>query len=113
MITILAATAFLAGVSAQPREAYTVCLSNAFVNAKISKVPVDDFKAYAHKTCAAAEDELRKTLAAFNVKNGMGKKTATEDAQVQIDDYVFTAEENYRYALQPPKPAQAAISPSK
>ena len=113
MITALAAAAIFAGVVAEPRETYTACLSNAFVSAKTNKVPADAFKAHVHTTCAAAEDELRKKLVAFNVKNGMGKKSATEDAQVQIDDYVFTAEENYRYALKPPKQAQAAIAPSK
>ena len=115
MIILLTAAAMLTGAGAGPREAYTVCLSNAFASAKSTKVPVDNFKSYAHQTCAADEEALKKSLTAFNVKNGMGKKSATEDAQVQIDDYVFTAEENYRYEVESraPKAAQAAVAPSK
>ena len=104
MITsIMVAAALLAGVSADPRQAYNACLRDAVANAKIAKVPPDGFKAYAQQSCAGAEDSFRKVLADFNVKNGMGKKSAVEDAQVQIDDYVYTADENYRFSIQPPR----------
>jgi hypothetical protein len=104
IITILAAAAIYAGVSAEPRQAYSACLQTAVASAKVAKVPADGFKTYAHQNCAAIEDSFRSSLAAFNVKNGMGKKSATEDAQVQIDDYVFTAEDKYRFSLGTPKP---------
>ncbi|MBA2771823.1 MAG: hypothetical protein M3428_00455 [Pseudomonadota bacterium] len=103
IISLLAAAALYAGVSGEPRQAYSACLKDAVANAKTTNVPADGFKAYVHQTCAAAEDSFRKSLAAFNVKNGMGRKVATEDAQVQIDDYVFTAEDNYRFSLQASK----------
>ena len=103
IIMTMAAAAMIAGASADPRQAYTLCLSDAAANAKVAKVPADGFKAYAQQNCAAAEDSFRKVLADFNVKNGMGKKSAAEDAQVQIDDYVYTANENYRFSVQPPK----------
>jgi len=103
IIPMMAAAAMLAGASAEPRQAYAACLKDAAANAKDSKVSADGFKAYAQQSCAAAEDSFRKVLAAFNVKNGMGKKSAVEDAQVQIDDYVYTADENYRFSFQLPK----------
>lgn len=113
IIPILAATALLAGVAGDPRPAYSACLKDAVANARIAKIPADGFKAYAHQTCAAAEDSFKKSLAAFNMKNGMGKKSATDDAQVQIDDYVFAAEDKYRFSLAPARTTQAANSPSK
>lgn len=102
MFTILLASAMLAAGAGGPREAYSACLNDAVASAKAAKVPADGFKAYAHQNCAAAEDSFRKTLAAFNIKNGMGRKSATEDAQVQIDDYVFSADDRYRFAVAPP-----------
>lgn len=103
ILMYLAAAAISAGVAGEPRQAYSACLKGAVTNAKAANVPADGFKAYAHQTCAAAEDSFRKSLAAFNVKNGMSRKSATEDAQVQIDDYVFTAEDKYRFSLSAPK----------
>jgi hypothetical protein len=43
----------------------------------------------------------------------MSRKGAAEDAQVQIDDYVFSAEDRYRASLGSPRPAEVASSPSK
>ncbi len=113
IISILAAAALFAGVAGEPRQAYSACLKDAVTNAKNAKVSADGFKVYAHQACAAAEGDFRKSLAAFNVKNGMGKTSATEDAQIQIDDYVFAAEDKYRFSLEPAKTSQAANSPSK
>jgi hypothetical protein len=113
MITMLTAAAMFIGVSGDPRATYSACLRDAVANAKIAKVAAEGFKAYAHETCAAAEETFKASRVAFNVKNGMGRKTALEDAQVQIDDYLFSAEDKYLFSLQPPKQAQAAISPSK
>lgn len=113
MITILTAVALFAGASGDPRQAYSACLKDAVVNAKIAKVTGDGFKAYAHETCAAAEAAFKASRAAFNVKNGMGRTAAAEDAQIQIDDYIYSAEDKYRFSLEPPRKAQAAISPSK
>ena len=114
MIMILTAAALLAGASGDPREAYTACLRDAVVNAKIAKVTGDGFKAYAHEACAAPEKAFKASRVAFNVKNGMSRKSAAEDADVQIEDYLYSAEDKYVFSLQPPKRAQAAaISPSK
>ena len=113
MITILTAAALFAGVSGDPRSDYAACLRDAVVSAKAAKVTGDGFKAYAQQTCAETEAAFKANRAAFNVKNGMSRKSAAEDAQIQIDDYIYSAEDNYRFSLEPPKRAQAAISPSK
>ena len=114
MITIVTAAALVAGVSGEPRQDYSACLRDAVASAKAANVTGDGFKAYAQQTCAEAEAKFKASLAAFNVKNGMGRKSATEDAQLQIDDYLFSAEDKYRFSLEPPKTSQAAaIAPSK
>ena len=113
ILTIVATAAIFAGASGDNRQAYSACLRDAVANAKIAKIPADGFKAYAHEACAAVEQTFKASLAAFNVKNGMGKKSAAEDAQVQIDDYVFSAEDRYRASIAPPRAPQVASSPSK
>ena len=113
IISMVAAAALFAGVSAEPRQAYSACLKDAVANAKIANVTADGFKAYAQQTCASAEGSFKASLSAFNVKNGMSKKSAGEDAQVQIDDYLYSAEDRYRGSLAPPRTLQAASSPSK
>jgi len=103
MFTAILVMVAMQATAADPRTTYNACLNEAVTSAKAAKVPADGFKAYAHQSCAAAEDKFRAVLAAFNVKNGMSRKAATADAQVQIDDYVYTADERYRYSVAPPK----------
>ena len=99
----VAAVLAMQGGSDDPRRAYVSCLKDAAVSAQSSNIGADAFDDYAHKTCAAIEGSFRSKLVSFNVKNGMSKKTADEDAQIQLDDYVYTASEKYRYSLEPPQ----------
>lgn len=101
--TMIAAAVMVQAGSADDRKAYVSCLSDAVASAKSANVGVDGFKDYAHKTCATIEQSFKSKLVSFNVKNGMSKKTAADDAALQLDDYVYTAEERYRYAVQPPQ----------
>lgn len=101
LITLLAAAAMMQA-SASDRSAYSSCLKTATVSARSANVTVDGFKDHAHKMCAQVENDLRSKLAAFNVKNGMSKKAAADDAQLQLDDYLFTAQDNYRFSVEEP-----------
>lgn len=100
---VVAAAMMMQGGSADPRTAYRNCLNQAVASAKSANVGIDGFRDYAHKTCAAVEDGFKSKLISFNVKNGMSKKSAASDAELQLEDYVYTAEEKYRYAVQPPQ----------
>ncbi|MFP5329316.1 MAG: hypothetical protein ACLGHC_04160 [Alphaproteobacteria bacterium] len=100
-VTMFAAALLLVQAGNADRTAYVSCLKNAVVSAKSANVGVDAFKDYAHKTCAAIEESFKAKLVAFNLKNGMSKKAAAEDADIQLEDYVYTAEERYRYSLEP------------
>ena len=102
MIAVFVAAALaLQGGSGDPRRDYVSCLNDAVISAKSANVTVDGFKAYASKTCALIEDALRAKLVAIDVKNGMSKKDSAEDAQIQLDDYLYTAEERFKYSDQP------------
>lgn len=103
MIASVIAVAMMMQTAAADRSAYVACLKDAVASAKGANVTTDAFKAYAHTTCASVEGGFKSKLVAFNVKNGMSKKAAAEDAQVQLDDYVYTAEERYRYSVEAPK----------
>lgn len=102
-VTFIAAMLVMQGDPADSRTAFRNCLSDAVSSAQSAKITVDSFKDYAHKTCAAAESGLKAKLVSFNVKNGMSKKAAADDAEIQLDDYLYTYEEKYRYAAQPPQ----------
>ena len=99
--TVIAAAMMLVQAGNADRTAYRTCLSDAVTSAKSANVKVDGFKEYAHRTCAAIEDSFKAKLVAFNIKNGMSKKAAAEDADIQLEDYIYTAEERYRYSLEP------------
>jgi len=101
--SIAAALMMMMQAASADRSAYVTCLKDAVVSAKNANVSVDAFKVYAHKTCASVEEGLKSKLVTFNVKNGMSKKAAAEDAQLQLEDYVFTAEDKYRYSVEAPK----------
>jgi translation initiation factor IF-2 len=103
IMTVMAAALMVQGDPADSRTAFRNCLSDAVVSAKTANVTIDTFKDYAHKTCAAAESSLKSRLVNFNVKNGMSKKSAADDAEVQLEDYLYTYEEKFRYAAQPPQ----------
>ena len=101
--SVIAAAMGMQAGSDDPRREYVSCLKDAVVSAKSANVGAEGFDDYAQKTCAAIEGSFRSKLVSFNVKNGMSKKTAAEDAQIQLDDYMYTASEKYRYSMEPPQ----------
>ena len=103
MISLMIAAAMMVQAGSADRTAYRACLNDAVASAKAANIGVDGFKEYARKTCAAVEGNFKAKLVSFNVKNGMSKKTAAEDAEVQLDDYLYTAEEIYRYSVDTPQ----------
>lgn len=103
LMPMIAAAMLVQGSPADSRTAFRNCLSDAVARAKTDNVTADSFKDYAQKSCAAAENSFKSKLVSFNVKNGMSKKTADEDAELQLEDYLYTYEEKFRYAAQPPQ----------
>jgi hypothetical protein len=100
---ILAAT-LQAAVAAGPRKDYVACLKTAETQAATQKVAPDAFAAFAEQNCSGIAQGFKSELVKFLVKNGLSRKAADEDAQLQIEDYIFTAEQRYRDKIEHDKP---------
>ena len=118
MIALLGASALslialLAGINA-PTDAFRGCLREASAKASNEKVGADAIEAYLRTNCSVQMDSLKAAVIAFRVKNGMAKKTAAEDANMTIDDYVATPVEKYKYMAEMlnAKPQGAAVTPA-
>jgi hypothetical protein len=125
MIVLLVASAIsLAATQASiagPTDAFRGCLREAAVKAKSDKVSGDGIEAYLKNACTAQMGSLKEALVAFRMKNGMSRKSAGDDAQMTVDDYVATPADNYKYlastaapkaasAPAPPAPTPASVS---
>lgn len=97
--SVLVAAALQAAVAAGPRKELVSCLKTAETQATGQKVAPDAFAAFAQQTCATAAQSFKGEVVKFLTKNGMSKKTAGEDADLQVEDYVYSAEERYRDAV--------------
>jgi len=120
MIALVGATAIylIAGQAAinAPRTAFTACLKQADSKATSQKVAGDAYEAFVRNTCSAQLEALRSALVGFNLKNGMARRTATEDANMMIDDYLASSIDHYKFILStnepPPKAAAPAAAPT-
>jgi hypothetical protein len=87
-----------------PRTAFVACLKDASAKAENQKIAIDAFAAFASSQCAPQASALKSALVAFDVKNGIKRATAEDDAQAQIDDYQAMSKEKYEYKVAPAKP---------
>lgn len=113
MITFLiASTLYAAAIqnaaSTSARSALTSCLRSAVAQAKSTKVAPDALAPHMKQACEAAAGKLKAALVAFDVKNGIGRKQASADADLQLEDYYAAQEDKYRYELE--KTSQPASS---
>ena len=118
MIVLLVASAIsLAATQASiaaPTDAFRGCLREAAVKAKGDKVSADGIEAYLKNACTAQMGTLKEVLVAFRIKNGMSRKSAADDAQMTVDDYVSTPADNYKFmaSMAAPKVAAAPATPA-
>ena len=114
MIALAAATAIylIAGQAAinAPRTAFTACLKQAEPKATSQKVAGDAYETFVRNTCGAQLDALRSALVGFNVKNGMARRAATEDANMMIDDYLASSIDHYKFMVSTNEPPRAAAA---
>jgi hypothetical protein len=117
MIALLGASALtLAALQASiaaPTTAFRGCLHDAAAKAVSEKVGADTIETYLRNACTVQMGALKDVLVAFRLKNGMGKKAASDDAEMTIDDYVSTPADNYKFMISQnaPKPASVATPP--
>ena len=116
MIALIGASAMFltvaqAGISG-PTDAFRSCLKQASAKAASEKVAGPAIEAYLRNACSAQLGTLKSTVVAFRMKNGMSKKTASEDADMSVNDYLGTAVENYQFMAEMNKPASPAATPA-
>jgi len=114
-------TALQASINA-PTEAFRGCLKSAAAKATESKVAPDGIEDFFKTECSVQMQSLKSAVVAFRVKNGMARKTAVEDANMTVEDYMAAPADRYRFIAgmnaptkaEPPKPdaAQAPATPA-
>jgi hypothetical protein len=110
---------------AAPINAFKDCLKQTSAKAKSEKVAAANYEAYARNACGAQLTALTNSIVAFNMKNGMSKKTAASDAELTAADYLASSVDKYGYlagveaenakveaAANAPKPAAPAATPT-
>lgn len=119
MIALVGATVIylIAGQAAiaAPRTAFTTCLKQAGTKATGEKVAGDAYEGYVRNLCSAQLEALRSAVVGFNLKNGMARRVAAEDANMMIDDFLASSIDHYKFMVstnEPPKAAAAAPPPA-
>lgn len=99
MLMGLAAMAAMAADTAAsgPRTAFSDCLRTALRQAKNDKMPVESFDGFMRGHCTAEAGALTKAVIAIDVKNGVSRKEAAENARLELDDYYVGMFERYEY----------------
>jgi hypothetical protein len=111
-------TALQASINA-PTEAFRGCLKAAAAKATSSKVAPDGIEDFFKSECSVQMDSLKSAVVAFRVKNGMARKTAIEDANLTVEDYMVGPADRYRFmaemnasAAKSQAPASAPATPA-
>lgn len=110
MILTMASAMYLAGLQAAitgPRIAFTNCLKKAEVSAKAEKIAPDAYAEYLRAACGAQGDRLKSALVAFDVKNGVSRTRASNDASMDVTDGFTASAKTYKYAASAEAPAAA------
>lgn len=110
--SVIGLAALQASISA-PTDAFRSCLREASSKATGEKVAGDAIEAYLRNACGAQMGSLKSAVVAFRIKNGMAKKTAIEDADMTVEDYLASPVDKYKFIAEmnaPAKPAAAAAA---
>ena len=82
---------------AAPTNAFKDCLKQTSAKAKSEKVAPANYEAYARSACGAQLTGLTNSITSFNVKNGMKRKDAADDAELTAGDYLASSVDKYQY----------------
>ena len=78
------------------RDGLRNCFKAAIAEAKTEKVAKDGFGTFARGKCAAQEQSFTAAVWAFDSKNKVSKKQSNADAELQIEDFLFVADEKFQ-----------------
>ena len=87
------AASMQASAAAAPRQQFVACLKQTVEKANAGKMKPESFGAFARTTCAAQIGSFKQGLISFDVKNGVARKRADADAELQVEDYLVGASE--------------------
>jgi hypothetical protein len=87
------AASMQASAAAAPRQQFVACLKQTVEKANAGKMKPENFSAFARTTCAAQISSFKQGLISFDVKNGVARKRADADAELQVEDYLVGASE--------------------
>lgn len=104
LTTVMLVAAAQPAAAAAQREEFTACLKQAVTRAAAEKVKAGAFDAYARQACAAQAAAFKQALVSFDVKQGVAKARAEEDAQLQLDDYLAGAADRFGMEVEPGGP---------
>jgi len=90
---LLAAMAMQASAASAQRQQFVACLKQAVEKANSGKMKPENFGAFARLSCAQQLTSFKQGLVSFDVKNGVGRKRAETDAELQVEDYLVGASE--------------------
>ena len=80
-----------------PTNAFKDCLKQTSAKAKNERVAPANYEAYARNACSAQLAGLTTAITSFNVKNGMKRKDAADDAELTAGDYLASSVDKYQY----------------
>ena len=90
---VIAAMSMQASAASGPRQQFTACLKQAVEKANTGKMKPENFGAFARQSCAAQMSAFKQGLVSFDLKNGVARKRAEADAELQIEDYLVGSSE--------------------
>ncbi len=107
MASAIALATLQSSAAGSARTAFNGCIREAAAQAKKDKVPLETLAAQLRQACDGEGAKLKAALVAFDVKNGVSRKQAGADADLQLDDYYVAQEERYQYEIKASKPKEA------
>ncbi|MEO6359931.1 MAG: hypothetical protein ABIO43_05070 [Sphingomicrobium sp.] len=110
IILTMASAMYLAGLQAAitgPRIAFTNCLKKAEASAKTEKIAPDAYADYLRAACGTQGDRLKAALVAFDVKNGVSRTRASNDASTDVTDGFTSSAQTYKYSASAASKAEA------
>ncbi|HEX6218419.1 MAG TPA: hypothetical protein VFZ35_04015 [Sphingomicrobium sp.] len=100
MTLVMSSVLMLAAVQSaavnSARDGLRNCLRDAIPQAKAANIAKDGFQDFARARCADQATSFTAAVWAFDVKNKVSKKQSNADAELQIEDFLFTADEKFQ-----------------
>lgn len=99
--SVVWAAAFQSTAADGARSTLRTCISQALTEAKGQNVAADGFTAFVMEKCTAQAATFKSAVWAFDSKNKVTRKQSESDSDMQIEDFVSSAQARYRRENQP------------